>query len=79
MKIIKTIIPYIYMYKGNLVFRRTYNLEDEIIIQMWILYRLDWMTFKLIKKEYYASDQSIKDVNRITTVVVDEMDKLFRD
>ena len=74
-----TIIPYVYLYNGNLVIRRTYNLEEEVVISMIILYRLDWMVFRIIKKRYYASDQNVKQVNNIATAIIDEMDKIFRD
>lgn len=73
-----TIIPYLYKYKGNLIYRRAHSLDDEIIISMCILYRVDFLDFKIINKKYYAAEYSVEDVTKIIISIVDNMDKIFR-
>jgi hypothetical protein len=75
-RILPYIIPFLYYYKGSLVFKRKYILDGEVIIKFIIYYKVDSLTYYTIKEEYYLAENSNKEVEKIITTIIDELKKI---
>ena len=72
----KTFIPFIYTVGNTFVFRRKKNLKT---VKTKIFYKIDFLTYTIIDKEYDIEEFTIKDINKICTTVVDELNIRFLD
>ena len=72
----KTFIPFIYTVGNTFVFRRKKNLKT---VKTKIFYKIDFLTYTIIDKEYDMEEFTIKDINKICTTVVEELNKRFLD
>ncbi len=72
----KTFIPFIYTVGNTFVFRRKKNLKT---VKTKIFYKIDFLTYTIIDKEYDIEEFTIKDINKICTTVVEELNKRFLD
>ena len=72
----KTFIPFIYTVGNTFVFRFKKNLKT---VKTKIFYKIDFLTYTIIDKEYDIEEFTIKDINKICTTVVEELNKRFLD
>lgn len=72
----KTFIPFIYTVGNTFVFRRKKNLKT---VKTKIFYKIDFLTYTIIDKEYDMEEFTIKDVNKICVTIVEELNKRLLD
>lgn len=76
MKIIK-LLPFLYLIGGQLVFKRKYVLKDEVIIKFTLFFKVDFLTYYKVKKEYYITEHNNQQVVEIIKATITQLSKLF--
>ena len=72
------ILPFIFMYDGNIIYKRKYILEGEGIIKFRIYYMVDFLSVLTVNNEFYITEQSNTNVIDIIKNTVLELNKLFK-
>ena len=74
----KIYIPFLYIYKGTLVYKRVYKEEDSIKFKVKIFYKLDFLTYKTVEEEFNSEEISSAQTNKAITIIIDELNKQFK-
>lgn len=71
-------IPYLYIYKGTVVYKRVYKSGDKIMFKVKIFYKLDTLTYKTITQEFDSTELNNTQINKTVTLIIDELNKTFK-
>lgn len=71
-------IPYLYAYKGTIVYKRVYKLGDKIMFKVKIFFKLDTLTYKTITQDFNSEELSNTQINKTVTLIIDELNKTFK-
>lgn len=71
-------IPFLYIYKGTVVYKRVYKLGDKIMFKVKIFYKLDTLTYKTITQDFNSEELTSAQINKAIIVIIDELNKTFK-
>lgn len=72
------LIPFLYIYKNTVIYRRAVKVNDKIIFKVKIFYKLDTFTYKTVSREFNSEDTIFAKVNKTVETIIDELNKQFK-